>query len=40
MQTSFEVRVILEVRNKDGEVVYRDEGKAVIGGEEECMENQ
>ena len=39
MKTSFEVRIILEVRNKDGEVVYRDEGKAIIG-KEECMENQ
>ena len=39
MQMPCEVRVILEVRNKDGEVVYRDEGKAIIG-KEECMENQ
>jgi len=39
MKTSFEIRVILEVRNKDGEIVYRDEAKAIIS-EEECMENQ
>jgi len=39
MKTSFEVRIVLEVRNKDGEVIYRDEGKAIIG-KEECMENQ
>jgi len=39
MQTPFEVRVILEVRNKEGEVIYRDEGKAIIG-KEECMESQ
>jgi len=25
------------VRNKDGEVVYRDEGKALIKGNEVCM---
>lgn len=39
MKTPFEIRVILEVRNKDGEVIYRDEGKAIIN-EEGCTENQ
>ena len=39
MKTPLEIRVILEVRNKEGEVVYRDEGKAIIG-KEECMGNQ
>jgi len=37
IETAFEVNVILEVRNKDGEVVYRDEAKALIKGNEVCM---
>jgi len=38
IETSFEVNVVLEVRNKDGEVVYRDEGKALIRGNEICIQ--
>jgi len=37
IETAFEVNVILEVRDKDGKVVYRDEGKALIKGNEVCM---
>ena len=37
IETAFEVNVVLEVRNKDGEIVYRDERKALIRGNEVCM---
>jgi len=37
IETAFEVNVILEVRDKDGEVIYREEGKALIRGDEVCM---
>jgi len=37
IETAFEVNVILEVRNRDGEVIYRNEGKALIKGDEVCM---
>ena len=38
IETAFEISVLLEVRNKDGEVIYRDEGKALIRGNEICIQ--
>ena len=38
IETAFEVHVILEVRNKDGEVIYHDEGKALIRGNGVCIQ--
>ena len=37
IETSFEVNVVLEVRNKDGEVIHRERGRALIKGNEICM---
>ena len=37
IEAAFEVNVILEVRNKEGEIIYHDEGKALIKGDEVCM---
>jgi len=37
IEAAFEVNVILEVRNREGEIIYRDERKALIKGDEVCM---
>jgi len=40
METAFEIHIILEIKNKKGETIRREEGRAIIKGDEICMVDQ